>query len=576
MTTRLYLISVSAGVLAFWSVSAYGQYDRLPGGRANDASLRVGSGGYNLPRRSSVQSYANEIVSGNVRGGRQFRGDSPISSTTDFSGALGTTELDGFRRDSIGVDDINSGYRTYMTRPYYSGSRTVTSVGGVSVGFRPDGVRQLPSSYINLPSDPLGARSSGARSYSRQIPISSQDERPGYSPSGTYERSIEPVTRSALFGIAPDPARSLFESAERQGKLGSPEAVPHSRLRSEEEVGASGKQVPTAAAAPATPKDPRSTAPEGSALDRLLRPASGSGTDAGDLPGAGPSDRQETPTDRYGRTLVPRPEETKTGSSIQRTYGEKPLEQMTERERAELAKRASRQSDGGDVYRTMLRAASALREIVPSDRTEPEAKPVVRGGRSAGQAESAEQPLEGQESRRPAGSRNLDDIESLLDRPIVTFSGTDKTFSNEAFKQAEERLKAGRYYDAVTSYDIARSADLSNPLVWIGRGHALIGAGDYLSAVRSLEEGLGRFPQYGRFRIDLKAFLDHKGILDVRRADLEQRLEKKDNYRLRFLLGYIEYFSGLEKFGLPNLEKAAAMAPSTSPIAKFPQMLGKK
>ena len=40
-----------------------------------------------------------------------------------------------------------------------------------------------------------------------------------------------------------------------------------------------------------------------------------------------------------------------------------------------------------------------------------------------------------------------------------------------------------------------------------------------------------------------------------------------------FLLGYAEYYIGLPKFGLPNLEKAADLAPEGSTIARFPAML---
>jgi hypothetical protein len=46
-------------------------------------------------------------------------------------------------------------------------------------------------------------------------------------------------------------------------------------------------------------------------------------------------------------------------------------------------------------------------------------------------------------------------------------------------------------------------------------------------------------------------------VLGKRRAYLEQRLEKYDDFRLRFLLGFAEYYSGLDKPGLDNLTKAA-------------------
>jgi hypothetical protein len=230
----------------------------------------------------------------------------------------------------------------------------------------------------------------------------------------------------------------------------------------------------------------------------------------------------------------------------------------------------------GDVYRMMLRAAS-ITEKMPTVDGQVGPGPAARRQAAPDVPDEAVAPGPTERPRQviTAAGQHVDALRALLDRPIDTFAGTAKTLANDAFKKAETHLAQARYYDAVTAYDIARAADPGNPLIWIGRGHALIGAGDYLSASASLEEGLRRFPEIGRFRIDLKAFLRHGDILDIRRADLERRLDEKENYRLRFLLGYIETFSGLEKFGLPNLKQAAKDAPTTSPISTFPKMLSR-
>jgi hypothetical protein len=89
-------------------------------------------------------------------------------------------------------------------------------------------------------------------------------------------------------------------------------------------------------------------------------------------------------------------------------------------------------------------------------------------------------------------------------------------------------------------------------------------AGDYMSAVFHLTRGLRDFEFLPQFEIDLGDFAPDPNLLDVRRADLERKLERKlsqkNRYRLRFLLGYAEYYSGLKEFGLPRLREAAEEA----------------
>lgn len=71
-------------------------------GRALDANLRVGSGGYNTARRNFADEVAfrNAIVTGNVSGGKSFRGDIGYTAVDDFRGSTGSDQLYAFQRDS--------------------------------------------------------------------------------------------------------------------------------------------------------------------------------------------------------------------------------------------------------------------------------------------------------------------------------------------------------------------------------------------------------------------------------------------------------------------------------------------
>jgi len=565
MTSRVCTIAW-VGLLA---APVAGQSGRVEDGRAGDASLRVGSYGRNLPRRTPLRGYANEIMSGNVRRGRHFRhvGDDPtISATTDFGVQLPSTLLDNFRRDSIGQEDIQRGQPSYLPRPYYSRTGTVPTVGGISSGYRPGQVRSLPRTYVHLPGEPLGRRTRYSRPHSREIRISPTSDRPGGplpSPRASdFERSNDaPLTRSALFGVAPDPARAVLESyTSRSSRIGEAGTSPYSRLRA---MPGEATQRETDRQ-PVTAEERRSALPAGSALDRLLN----RGTAAMPLP---------TPPSAGEDRATPGPEtDRRRPASEMRSYTEITAAGQPEPTQPGEEPSTAREDARGDVYRMMRMAASTLKPITPpsEDATADTRAPRVTEA-APGQADETEAVQPPQAPRRPRAVEQHEQLQELLARPVATFAGEAKTLANEAFKEAEKRLKAGRFFDAVTSYDIARAADPENPLVWIGRGHALAGAGDYLSASASLEKGLMRFPEITRFQIDLKAFLGHGDILDIRRADLERRLEDKENYRFRFLLGYLEYYSGLEKFGLANLKQAAKEAPTTSMIAKFPKLLRK-
>lgn len=86
-----------AGVLATpgaWAQSALGDGTRL------DRSLLQGSDGRNLPRTVTDFQLRNDLVTGNVAGGAQFRGDVGYTSPRAFRGFAGSDSLFEFRSGS--------------------------------------------------------------------------------------------------------------------------------------------------------------------------------------------------------------------------------------------------------------------------------------------------------------------------------------------------------------------------------------------------------------------------------------------------------------------------------------------
>src|SRR5688572_30847643 len=74
-------------------------------GRALDANNRVGSGGQNpndSGSRAPVGVSGNEVVTGQVTAGRQFRGHVPYTEPGGFRGNTAGVNMDNFLRQSSG------------------------------------------------------------------------------------------------------------------------------------------------------------------------------------------------------------------------------------------------------------------------------------------------------------------------------------------------------------------------------------------------------------------------------------------------------------------------------------------
>jgi tetratricopeptide (TPR) repeat protein len=175
--------------------------------------------------------------------------------------------------------------------------------------------------------------------------------------------------------------------------------------------------------------------------------------------------------------------------------------------------------------------------------------------------------------RTDAGLNQIDTsakwAKDVFEDPVTTFVGKYANDLNRYLAAGEEAMKRGEYYKAARLFDLARAVDPVNPLPLLNRGLALVAAGDYVTATTALEDGLRRFPHIAAFKLDLLAMVGNKDVFDVRRADLENRLAVREQYDLRFLLGYLEFYTGLPEDGLRNLRRAANEAPAGSPIAAF-------
>jgi tetratricopeptide (TPR) repeat protein len=115
---------------------------------------------------------------------------------------------------------------------------------------------------------------------------------------------------------------------------------------------------------------------------------------------------------------------------------------------------------------------------------------------------------------------------------------------NQHMRDAEEHLRAGRYYRAAGCFSLASVYQADNPLALAGRGHALFAAGEYVSSALFLSRALAISPEYLQMRVDLVAMLGDERKLAGRIADIEQWLARSGSSQLQFLLGYVYYRTG--------------------------------
>ena len=193
----------SAGLLAPPAVAQ----QRVDTGRVSDANPRAGSGGYNGGGRAyNPGAFGNDVVTGNVTGGREFRGNVPYGDVRSFRGGVGGVGTDNFVRDSAGV--TTGGVVTNnasQVRPYYGEQTTVVPppnfaripFSGGYVPARPQGgvvgESRIATPGVALGSNDFGAFNSGSNGYDQ-----------GYDRG--YGNSLGPVqNRAALNGQLPGP-----------------------------------------------------------------------------------------------------------------------------------------------------------------------------------------------------------------------------------------------------------------------------------------------------------------------------------------------------------------------------------
>lgn len=559
---------------------------RVDNGRALDANNRLGSGGANTGgQRAPYAVSGNQVVTGNVTAGREFRGFVPYTDPFAFRGHVAGVQTDNFARGSSGIPRGGiSNFNATAIKPFYGDARTVEV---------PPGFVQQPNSMGFIPA-PTIQRQAGDFRMGAALPLGTTQVMlpqpgqlilPGPVDPGTQMPSV--ITASPLYGVRQWDTNNTNDMGFLQGLNASSTVRLDSATitRMQQELEQSGTEDATG-----QEKDPN--APLTDAVD----------TNQLNVLSLNPFESpQNSPLgsnlqDRNLATGARVENEVATEGGVRQRLLTAPAQQSTQY--AELQRRLKKyqaQFPGMENQKAGQEYNQAMRD---QQKKEAEAKTGSNtpGGPTGATPPGTQQPqtpeqapppglpsadeLLGREAKnkKPAdpipGSLRPGDA-PVKERPLVVSSlatGVSANSLKDFLGEAESLMKQGKFYSALEQYDSAELIAPNNPMVTLGRANAELAASYYVRADGHLREAFAKDAALLMAQYDLKSFIGAER-LDFLVKDLKEIASTdKNEPRPVLLLAYIMYNTGNERRAAAYLDLAEKRAGKSDP---FYQLLRK-
>ncbi len=525
----LVLFTCLWGVVPAVAQSGLSNYSiRSPVGPATVPQSSYRSGLF--PSPNPIDTTGNLIITGNVGGGKHFRGIVPYSATSSFAGTAGSTTLDSFLRRSAGSGSIGNVLGGYT--PYYSPSNMVTTTRpGLSNIVRPP-TTQTDSGAVEgyaIPALPQGLTLDDPQTGIGNI---------SYRPMRYSPQELEKLISDGVLTYA---AAKRLVDEQNVGQM----------ERLQRDLGQLQHRAPQSRQSLIVREDP-------------LRPFS----------------RLELSEDAYQPFELPK-SKGQASEEIQpepaRDKVELPakaeLLNLRAQEPADEDEKTQKEAQEDDVYERMKQQIENIRKNTESGigrSTTEEIKEVTDVKEQLKKKETSREIIIKQIQAALADEdEETDEYEAELVKRILSkkeqeqpsdvvlsvrakqIMGEHKTFAsyskdkfNQHMRAAEQYLKEGKYYRAADTYTLASIYKSDDPLVYAGKSHALFAAGEYMTSALFLSRALEIFPEYARFKIDLAAMVGDRDKLDSRIVDIKEWIERSGSADLQFLLGYVYYQTG--------------------------------
>jgi hypothetical protein len=160
---------------------------------------------------------------------------------------------------------------------------------------------------------------------------------------------------------------------------------------------------------------------------------------------------------------------------------------------------------------------------------------------------------------KPAPGTVLDNTTSLAKPIVITSLATgvpSKTLA-DLMKTAEDRMREGKFTEAVDAYESAQKAFPNNPFIYLGRSFAELGSSYYGKADLDLRRAVLLDPAVLAGRYDLNGFLgqDRVSFIQKELTDIETRETKSG--RAPTLLAFVAHNVGDDTAAVTELNAAA-------------------
>jgi tetratricopeptide (TPR) repeat protein len=461
---------------------------RNPVGPATVPSTMYRSGLVASP--NPIDRTSDLVVTGNVGGGKEFRGYLPYNAISDFGGRIGSGTLDDFlRRSTIPQDYYNGGIAPF----YLQVGRVLYTVPGTNMVIMPPSTKIRTGQSESLNSEPA--------TFGLQ-----QEEYP----SSTTD--LMGLNRTRFFPVDTDKLEQYKQLSEEEEAKKEKERQIYEQQYGEfteqlkalsQEAGELAQRLDTQSVTtkPSTKSETQISSNQPELANKPLEPP-----------------EPEQP---------PLPEQPLTPQQQQIDIYEKMLSEYKQAQEAEQVpavepKETEKQTEPNEVKPEFNLSGRRLRYKPAPVTPVPVGKPKLQG--------EEEKPMTDLEIH--ARARRI-----LSERQ--TFAGYSQDKFNQYMRAAEGFMKEGKYYKAADSYSLASIYKPEDPLAYAGRSHALFAAGDYLSSALYLSRAIEMFNGYVDFKIDIVTMIGDMDTVEKRVADIKEWIELSNAGELQFLLAYI-------------------------------------